>query len=44
MAYYPEVVDKTANSLAKNRVITFSGNTLIGPTIGRAAFGLAVKF
>jgi hypothetical protein len=33
-AYYPEVIDTTANSLAKSRVITFSGNTLIGPTIG----------
>jgi hypothetical protein len=34
IAYYPEVLDKTANSLAKSRVITFSGNTLIGPMIG----------
>jgi hypothetical protein len=34
IAYYPEVLDNTANALAKNKVITFSGNTLIGPTIG----------
>jgi hypothetical protein len=33
-AYYPEVLDNTANALSKNKVITFSGNTLIGPTIG----------
>jgi len=44
IAYYPEVLDKTANGLAKNRVITFSGGTLIGPTIGAVkpygAFGV----
>lgn len=34
IAYYPEVLDNTANALAKNKVFTFSGNTLIGPTIG----------
>src|SRR5580700_2873698 len=34
LAYYPEVLDNAANALAKNKVITFSGNTLIGPTIG----------
>jgi hypothetical protein len=34
IAYYPEVLDNTANAIAKNKVITFSGNTLIGPTIG----------
>lgn len=34
IAYYPEVLDNAANALAKNKVITFSGNTLIGPTIG----------
>jgi len=34
IAYYPEVLDNTANALSKNKVITFSGNTLIGPTIG----------
>ena len=43
IAYYPEVLDNTANALAKNRVFTFSGDTLIGPTIGRVkpygAFG-----
>jgi hypothetical protein len=35
IGYQPEVIDNTANALQKNRVITFSGNTLIGPTIGR---------
>lgn len=34
IAYYPEVIDTTANNLDKSRVITFSGNTIIGPTIG----------
>jgi hypothetical protein len=34
IAYYPELIDKAANNLAKSKVITFSGNTLIGPTIG----------
>lgn len=34
IAYYPEVIDTTANNLGKSRVITFSGNTLIGPMIG----------
>ena len=34
IAYYPEVLDNAANALEKNKVITFSGNTLIGPTIG----------
>ena len=44
IAYYPEVLDNAANGVAKNKVITFSGNTLIGPTIGPikayGAFGL----
>ena len=34
IAYFPELIDNSANALAKNKVITFSGNTLIGPTIG----------
>lgn len=34
IAYYPELLNNTASALAKNKVITFSGNTLIGPTIG----------
>ena len=34
VGYQPEVIDSTANALGKSRVITFSGNTLIGPTIG----------
>ena len=33
-AYYPELLDTTANNLDKSRVYTFSGNTLIGPMIG----------
>lgn len=40
VAYYPEVLDNSANALAKSRVFTFSGNTLIGPTLGRVkAYG-----
>ena len=35
IGYQPELIDNTANGLQKSRVITFSGNTLIGPTIGR---------
>jgi hypothetical protein len=34
IAYYPELLNNATSGLAKNRVITFSGNTLIGPTIG----------
>jgi hypothetical protein len=34
VAYYPEVLENDENALAKNKVITYSGNTLIGPTIG----------
>jgi hypothetical protein len=34
IAYYPAVLDNASNAIAKNKVITFSGNTLIGPTIG----------
>jgi Outer membrane protein beta-barrel domain len=34
IAYYPQVLDNTANNLSKSKVITVSGNTLIGPTIG----------
>ncbi len=44
LAYYPEVLDNTANGIAKNKVITFSGNTLIGPTIGRVKAYGAVGF
>jgi hypothetical protein len=35
IAYYPEVIDNAANALAKNRVLSFSGGMLIGPTVGR---------
>jgi hypothetical protein len=34
-AFYPEVIDNSANALAKSRVISISGGPLIGPTIGR---------
>jgi hypothetical protein len=34
VAYYPQLLDNGANRLTQNRVVTFSGNTLIGPTIG----------
>jgi opacity protein-like surface antigen len=33
IAYHPALVDNAANGLDKNRVITYSGNTIIGPTI-----------
>ena len=36
IASYPEVIDNSANALAKNKVISFSGGTLLGPTMGRA--------
>jgi outer membrane protein with beta-barrel domain len=36
IAYFPEVIDNTANHLAKNRVISFSGGAIIGPTFDRA--------
>ena len=34
LAYFPELIDNSANALAKSKVITFSGNMLIGPTVG----------
>ena len=34
IAYYPELLDNSANGLGKSKVVTFFGNTLIGPTIG----------
>jgi hypothetical protein len=34
IGYQPQLIDNSANGLAKSRVITFSGNTLIGPTVG----------
>ena len=34
IAYHPEVIDNSANALAKSHVFTFSGNFLIGPRIG----------
>jgi hypothetical protein len=35
LAYYPEVIDNATAAIAKNRVFSFSGSTLIGPTMGR---------
>jgi opacity protein-like surface antigen len=35
LAYFPEIIDNSANAIAKSRVMTFSGGTLIGPTVGR---------
>jgi Outer membrane protein beta-barrel domain len=34
VAWYPELLNNAANALAKNKVVTFSANTLIGPTLG----------
>jgi len=42
IGYQPEVIDNTANGLAKSRVVIFSGDILVGPTIGRfKAYGAA---
>ena len=35
IGYQPEVIDNSANALAKSRVFIFSGDVLVGPTIGR---------
>jgi hypothetical protein len=35
LSYQPELIDNSANALAKSRVFTVSGNLLVGPTIGR---------
>jgi opacity protein-like surface antigen len=35
IAYFPQLLDNSANAIAKNKVVTFSGSTLIGPTVGR---------
>jgi hypothetical protein len=35
LAYQPEIIDNTANALAKSRVLVFTGNVLVGPTIGK---------
>ena len=35
VAYHPQIVDNTANALAKSRVFTFSENLLVGPTIDK---------
>jgi opacity protein-like surface antigen len=35
IAYHPEIIDTAANAVAKSKVVTFSGDLIIGPTIGR---------
>src|SRR5688572_4379009 len=35
IAFFPELIDSSANATAKNKIISFSGSTLIGPTLGR---------
>ncbi len=35
LSYQPELIDNSANALAKSRVFTVSGNVLVGPTLGR---------
>jgi hypothetical protein len=42
IAFFPEIIDNAANALAKNKVISFSGDTLIGPTIGRVKPYIAI--
>jgi Outer membrane protein beta-barrel domain len=34
ISYYPELIDKSANALAKSNVFTFSGSLLVGPRMG----------
>jgi len=34
IAWIPELIDNSANAIAKNKVLTFSGDMLIGPTVG----------
>jgi hypothetical protein len=34
IAFFPEIIDNSANAIAKNKAITFSGDMLIGPTVG----------
>jgi opacity protein-like surface antigen len=36
IAFFPEVIDNSANAIAKNKVILFSGSMLIGPNFGSA--------
>jgi hypothetical protein len=35
IAYHPEIIDTTLNTTAKSKVLTFSEDVVIGPTIGR---------
>jgi hypothetical protein len=35
IAFFPELLDNSANAIAKNKVFSVSGDTLIGPTMGR---------
>ena len=34
IAFYPEVIDNTANGLAKSKVVSFSASMLLGPMMG----------
>jgi hypothetical protein len=34
IAWYPEIIDIAANAIDKSKVISFSGDMLIGPTMG----------
>ena len=36
IAFYPEVIDNSANGITKSKVISFSAGMLIGPTLGPA--------
>jgi hypothetical protein len=43
-AYFPELLDTAANSLAKSKVVTFSADTLIGPKINTTKVYGAIGF
>ena len=44
IAYQPEVIDNSANALAKSHVFTFSQSFLIGPTVGPVKPYVAIGF
>ena len=44
IAYFPELLDNAANGVAKNKALTFSGNTLIGPMVGPVKVYGAIGF
>lgn len=41
LSYYPELIDKSANSLTESSVFTFSGSLLVGPRIGNISSAAA---